>query len=99
MQDKLQGVEGRTAGTERRAGMRVRAPSLRYVDLGNSNGGIATWINENGRALTSPVTLDGCGHAGDRLRLGVHITSLKGRYECSRLSYCNHACVSYAGSC
>ena len=73
MQDKLQGVEGRTAGTERRAGMRVRAPSLLYVDLGNSNGGIATWINENGLALTSAVTLDGGGYEDELLRMRIHL--------------------------
>jgi len=50
MPDRLQGVEGKAAVSERRAGQRLRVSSLVYVELGKQNGGIVTCIGENGLA-------------------------------------------------
>ena len=52
MPDRTPGVESTATAAERRASQRLRPSSLIYVELGNGNGGIVTWISESGMALT-----------------------------------------------
>ncbi len=81
MPDRLQGVEGKAAVSERRAGQRLRVSSLVYVELGKQNGGIVTCIAENGLALMAAANL-GEGVQGDELlRMRIQLPGFPGGVE------------------
>ena len=73
MQDKRPGPESKVAGAERRASQRVRISSLVYVDLGQGNGGIATWLSEHGLALTAAGDLAESQQGGERLKMRIQL--------------------------
>ena len=81
MPDKMKGAESATTTTERRASQRVRASSLMYVELGDGNGGIVSWISEGGLALVAAGILKG-REPGDELgKMQIQLPEFWGAIE------------------
>lgn len=78
MLDRTPGAESTAIATERRASHRLRAASLIYVDLGNGNGGIATWISESGMALTVADILKGSEQSDELLEMQIQFPGTPG---------------------
>ncbi len=82
MPDRLQGVENKAAAvSERRASQRLRVSSLVYVELGKENGGIVTFISENGLALMAAANLGERGQDDELFKMRIQLPGLPGGIE------------------